>query len=79
MPKIKVKIKPKKGIPRMENDAEHAEDDPPTSEYRWINKQNHPSDPSKKDGVPPGLEDMSEIGAIAWVHRNCKFAKQLPV
>ena len=44
---------------------------PPSDEYHWLSQQNSPTDP---EGIPQGLENMSETGAIAWVHANCKFA-----
>ena len=72
MPKLKRK---KKGLPRPENDEKyHAENDPPTAEYQWLNstKSRDPSDPNC---APAGLRGMSELDAIAWVKKHCKFAK----
>lgn len=69
--------KKKKGIERKhseEHSEEHSEQDPPTGEYAWMNQQNSRgiNNPS---GIPSGLEDMSELDAIAWVRKNCKFAQ----
>jgi hypothetical protein len=58
------------------NPAEHEESDPPTGEDQFSNEQKFIGSPSNYEGIPPGLQDMSELGAIAtWIRQNCKFAK----
>ena len=76
MPKTKTRTKKKKGLPRPD---EHFENDPPTGEYRWLDGINTARDPSDPDSTPSGLKGMSGIGALAWVRKNCKFAKGLAV
>lgn len=45
----------------------------PRDEYEWLNQQ-QATDPSNKEGIPQGLEGISELGAIAWIRANCVFA-----
>jgi len=67
--------KKRKGLVRPDADnKEHYEKDPPTGEYQWLNG-NKARDPSNPDCTPPGLKGMSELDAIAWVRKHCKFAK----
>lgn len=74
MPKSKRKPK---GIPRPEeiDEKDRSENDLPREEYQWLNgtKARDPSDP---DCTPGPLKGMSELDAIAWVRKHCKFAKK---
>ena len=45
----------------------------PDENTEWLNKEKS-GDPSDHAGVPTQLKDMSEMDAIAWVLKNCKFA-----
>lgn len=71
------KSKKRKGIPRPEaeiDEKDRAENDLPRKEYQWLNGTKA-RDPSNPDCTPGPLRGMSELDAIAWVHRHCKFAK----
>jgi hypothetical protein len=65
----KPKLKPK--VP-----GTNGESDPPNpDEYGWLNGENAKGNPENPEAIPGGLKDASELGAIAWVRKNCKFAR----
>lgn len=63
-----------KGIPRK-GDPHADEKAPPKNEEQWLNSEKS-GDPSDHVGMPKQLRGLSELDAIAWVLRNCKFAQQ---
>lgn len=62
------KLKP---IPRTEQDL-------PSNEYLGLVEDSE-GGPDNPEGIPDGLRDISEMDAIAWVMKNCKFARNLNV
>ena len=74
-PRQKTKLKTK---PRLKVPGTDGESDPPNpDEYGWLNGENAKGNPENPEAIPPGIRDASELGAIAWVRRNCKFARGL--
>ncbi len=66
-----IKNKNKKGLPRKP--SLESEKGLPSEGTQWLNGQKS-GDPSDHSGVPSQLKDLSQMDAIAWVHKNCKFA-----
>lgn len=50
----------------------------PSNEYLGLVEDSE-GGPDNPEGIPDGLRDISEMDAIAWVMKNCKFARNLNV
>ena len=70
----KQKLKPKL---KLKVPGNNGESDPPNpEEYGWLNKENAKGGPSNPEAIPEGFKDASELDAISWVRKNCKFASR---
>lgn len=59
------------------SDEIHKESDLPREEYTWLKQQDPSSgEHDNKEGMPPGLKDMSQTDAVSsWIIGNCHFAQ----
>jgi hypothetical protein len=64
---------------RTETEKDRLESDPRRPETKWMDAQKQLGGPSNPTAIPGGLSGASEFpeATIAWVIRNCKFARSL--
>jgi hypothetical protein len=64
---------------RTRTEQDRLEGDLPRPEYVWMNSVNGTGGPNNPAGIPAGLHGISANPdeTIAWVSKNCKFAKDI--